>query len=170
MIRVIAWVIMLAGGTAAGLYLDTILFENFRIGIFLHDLSFVIGSLLFYTVIRVSRNTGRTLARYGRRGSLKRMETNVLVTGGIYGEMRHPMHQGLLFFPLSIALLIGSPSFILIAAPIEMILMLIIIRFMEEPEAVKKFGKDYLDYKAAVPFLCFKIKCLRELLKTVPKL
>ena len=51
-----------------------------------------------------------------------------------------------------------------------MILMLIMIRFMEEPEAVKKFGKDYLDYKAAVPFLCFKIKCLRELLKTVPEL
>ena len=161
---------MLAGGTAAGLYLDNILFENFRIGIFLHGLSFAIGSLLFYTVIRVSRNTGRTLARYGRRGNLKRMETNVLVTGGIYSRMRHPMHLGLLLFPLSIAFLIGSPSFILIISPVEIIVMLFMIKYFEETEAVKKFGKNYLDYKAAVPFFCFKIKCLRELLKTVPKL
>ncbi len=71
--------------------------------------------------MKISKNTGRTLAKYGREGKLKRMQTNVLVKQEIYKYMRHPMHLGLFLFPLGIAFLIGSPSFILIIAPIEII-------------------------------------------------
>jgi len=120
-------------------------------------------------VIRISKNTGRTLAKYGRKGKIKRMETNVLVRHGVYKYMRHPMHLGLLFFPLSIAFLIGSPSFILIIAPAEMIMMLLLIKYFEEPEAIKKFGNEYLEYKNQVPWFCFNLLCLKELLKEVPK-
>ena len=83
--------------------------------------------------------------------------------------MRHPMHLGLFLFPLGIAFLIGSPSFILFIAPTEIIFMLIMIKLVEEPGAINKFGKEYLNYKKQVPCFCFKVKCLKELLKNVPK-
>jgi len=156
---------MLAGGAAFGLYLDSVLFEKAHAGIGFHSLCFIIGFLLIVLLIRISKNTGRTLAKYGREGDLKRMETNVLVTRGVYKYMRHPMYLGLFLLPVSFAFLIGSPSFILIIAPGEIIFMLIMIRFIEEPGAIKKFGKDYVEYKNHLPWFCFKMHCLKELLK-----
>ncbi len=169
MARIFVWIIMIFGGVALGLYLDGFLFKNIHINILFHSLSFIIGFLLILLVIRISKNTGRTLAKYGRKGDVKRMDTNVLVNQGVYKYMRHPMHLGLLFLPLSFAFLIGSPSFILFIAPAEMVIMLILIKFFEESEAIRKFDKQYIEYKNQVPWFCFKIHCLKELFKDVPK-
>jgi protein-S-isoprenylcysteine O-methyltransferase Ste14 len=169
MARIFVWIIMIFGGVALGLYLDGFLFTNIHKNILFHSLSFVIGFLLILLLIRISKNTGRTLAKYGRKGDVKRMDTNVLVNQGVYKYMRHPMHLGLLFLPLSFAFLIGSPSFILFIAPAEMVIMLLLIKFFEESEAIKKFDKQYIEYKKQVPWFCFKIHCLKELFKDVPK-
>lgn len=155
---------MLFGGSALGLYLDSLLFYKFNNNIIYHSFSFFIGALILILVIRISKNTGRTLAKYGRKGNVPRMETNVLVTQGAYKYMRHPMHLGLLLFPISVAFLLGSPSFIIIIAPAEVILMLIMIKFIEEPEAIRKFGKQYIEYAKNLPWFCIKISCLKELL------
>lgn len=152
-----------------GYYLDYLIFKNIHNNIIFHIVSLLIGIFLLFLVKKISKNTGRTLAKYGRKGKLKRLQTNVLVKQGIYKYMRHPMHLGLFLFPLGIAFLIGSLSFILIIAPIEIIFMLILIKLIEEPEAIKKFGDEYINYKKQVPWFCFKIKCLKELLKKVPK-
>jgi protein-S-isoprenylcysteine O-methyltransferase Ste14 len=160
---------MLIGGAFLGYYLDAILFNNIHSNLFFHTVSFFIGIIILWAVVKVSRNTGRSLAKYGREGNIKRMETNVLASEGIYKYMRHPMHLGLLFFPVGFAFLIGSPSFILIIAPLEIIFMLIMIKFVEEPEAIKKFGDDYKTYMKQVPGFCFSIICLKELFKDVPK-
>ena len=165
MVRILGWIILIVVGSVLGFYLDTILFENAHTSIGFHIISFLIGVLLMILVLKISKNTGRTLAKYGREGNLKKMETNVLVNQGACKYMRHPMHLGLLFLPLSFAFLIGSPSFILFIASGEIIFMLIMIKFMEEPEAIKKFGKDYIEYKNRLPWFCFKIHCLKELLK-----
>lgn len=168
MTRIFVWILMIFGGGAAGLYLDSSLFVGIRANIPFHIVSFVAGALLLLLVIRISRNTGRTLAKYGRHGNVNKMETNLLVRSGAYKFMRHPMHLGLLFFPLSFALLIGSPSFVLLIAPAEIVLMLLMIKFLEEPEAIRKFGKEYIEYKKGLPWFCFKKECLKELLKDVP--
>ncbi len=169
MTRILVWAIMLVGGAAAGLCFDNVLFTGIHASVLFHFISLAVGISLLFVVMRISRNTGRTLAKYGRKGNLKRMETNVLVKEGAYNYMRHPMHLGLLFFPLSIAFLIGSPTFILIIAPGEIIVMLLMIKFLEEPEAIRKFGKQYIEYKEEVPSFCFKIECLKELFKDVHK-
>ncbi len=160
---------MIIGGGVLGYYLDYLIFKNIHNNIIFHIVSLLIGIFLLFLVIKISKNTGRTLAKYGRKGKLKSMQTNVLAKQGIYKYMRHPMHLGLFLFPLGIAFLIGSPSFILIIAPIEIIFMLIMIKLVEEPGAFKKFGDEYINYKQQVPWFCFKIKCLKELLKNVPK-
>ena len=118
--RIIIWFVLLFGGAFLGFYLNSIWFQKIHQSILFHSLSAVIGFLLLAIVMRISKNTGRTLAKYGRKGNLKRMETNVIVKDGVYRYMRHPMHLGLLFFPLSIAFITGSPSFILFIAPSEM--------------------------------------------------
>jgi len=157
---------MIFGGIFGGLYIDGILFKNIDKNIIFRLIFFLIGVFLILLVMRISKNTGKTLAKYGRKGELKRMETNVFVDKGIYSYMRHPMHLGLLLFPLSFAFIIASPSFILIIAPIEMFFILLMIKIFEEPEAIRKFGKVYLDYRKKVPWFCFKIICLKELLNS----
>jgi protein-S-isoprenylcysteine O-methyltransferase Ste14 len=161
------WIVMILGGIAGGIYLDHALFPILWSGWSYHIVSLLIGIALLWLVLKISQNSGRTLARYGRKGNIPRMETNVLVTDGLYGMMRHPMHLGLLFFPLSIALIVGSPSFTFIIAPLEIIVMIVMIKTLEEKEAIEKFGDAYLLYKERVPMFCLSIRCIKELLKPV---
>jgi len=162
--RIFVWFVFLIGGGVFGVICDLKIFPKIFKNTVFHLITFILGVLLLKMVLRASKNTGRFLSKKGREGNIPRMETNRLVTDGIYGCMRHPMHLGLLFFPLSVALLIGSPVFILFIAPFEMLLMLIMIKFIEEPEAVKKFGRKYIDYKKNVPFFSFKTSSLKILL------
>ncbi len=164
-LRIIIWLFFLIGGAVISIHFDKIYFYTWFNSLIFHLISFVIGYLLLKMVLKGARNTGRFLADNGRKGNIPRLQTNVLVTDGLYSKMRHPMHQALIFFPLSFALLVGSPVFIFIIAPMEMLLMLIMIKLWEEPEAIKKFGDDYKQYMKKVPFFCFRSDCLEELLK-----
>ena len=168
-VRLVIWLIMLAGGVWGGLLLDRQLFPVIYRSPEAHLVGFIIGFFLLKTVMTVSRNTGRTLAKYGREGELPRMETNRLVTKGVYLYMRHPMHLGLLLFPFAIAFMAGSPSFILIIAPSEVIFMLLMIKWVEEPEAIRKFGAAYLKYAQHTPWFCLKRSCLQALFNKVGK-
>ena len=159
------WIIMLFGGAALGLWLDVRHYYYILTNIWFHLIIFIPGAFLLWAVLRASKNTGRLLAREGRKGDLPRMETNQLVTTGMYGCMRHPMHLALMFFPLSLALIIGSPTFIIVIAPAEMIFMVIMIRLVEEPEAIRKFGSAYKEYMKQVPMFSFRRECLKQLLK-----
>ena len=165
MVRIIIWVIMLVGGGALGLWLDGRWFRPLLVSPLFHIVTLIAGTLLLRWVMRVSRATGRLLARRGREGEVPRMETNKLVTDGIYRCMRHPMHFGLLFFPWSLALILGSPTFILIIAPLEMAFLVAMIKLAEEPEAIRKFGDAYRQYQQQVPMFSLRRVCLRQLVE-----
>ncbi|MEA3317959.1 MAG: isoprenylcysteine carboxylmethyltransferase family protein [Bacteroidota bacterium] len=167
--RIIIWITMILGGSVLGYYLDSLLFTNIHSNYIFHIISFCIAVCILFLMVNISKNTGRILAKFGRKGKLKRMQTNVLVTQGPYKYMRHPMHLGLFLFPVGVAFLVGSPSFILIIAPVEIIFMLLMIKLVEEPEAIKKFGDEYINYMQQKPWFCFKINCLKELLKPISK-
>jgi len=121
-----------------------------------HVVTIIIGIVLLKFVLLTAKYTGRTLAKPGKKEGAKRFNVNKLVKEDIYSCMRHPMHLGLFFAPLSIALIIGSPAFILIVAPVEMIFIILMIKLVEETEAIKKFGNDYIEYKKQVPMFNFK--------------
>jgi protein-S-isoprenylcysteine O-methyltransferase Ste14 len=158
------WVLMLIGGGALGIWLDLRWFHALFVTPAVHLVTLVLGVLLLWLVMRASRHTGRLLARMGREGNIPRLETNKLVISGVYGCMRHPMHFGLLFFPWSVALILGSPSFFLFIAPLEMLFMLVMIKLVEEPEAIRKFGDDYLEYQKQVPMFNLRPVCWRQIL------
>lgn len=162
--RILIWAMMLLGGMALSFLMDFQWFRPLLLNTRWHVASALIGFMLLKLVFTISKTTGRTLARYGRTGDLPRFETNQLVTRGPYACMRHPMHLGLLFLPLAIALIVGSPSFILIISPIEMIFMLVMIMVFEEREAYRKFGQAYLKYQASVPPFSVSPSCLKKLL------
>ena len=167
-VRMLIWVFFLVGGSILGIWLDLQWFRALFLNPFWHLFTLIGGIFLLRFVLRVSRNTGRFLARLGRDGDIPRMETNKIVTEGMYGCMRHPMHFGLLFFPWSIALLIGSPSFILIIAPLEMLLIILLVKVVEEPEAIRKFGDAYREYMKQVPMFSLKDDCIKLLLEEQP--
>ncbi len=164
-VRLLIWIIMLIGGGALGIWLDLRWFPTLFSNLLFHLVTLAAGILLLRLVMRASRNTGRALARMGRKGDIPRMETDTLVTTGVYACMRHPMHFGLLFFPWSVALILGSPTFIFIISPLEMIFMLALIKFVEEPEAIRKFGAAYQEYQKKVPMFNFRPECWLQILK-----
>ncbi len=166
MVRIIIWLLLIIGGAILGFYLDSIFFPLMVRSIWFHLITLLLGGFLLSLVLIISRNTGRILAKYGREGDLPRMETNVLVKEGPYKYMRHPMHLGLFFFPLSIALILGSPAFVFFIAPAELIFMLIMVKLVEEPEAKRKFGEAYDQYVAKTPGFCLNPDCLKSLFRS----
>ena len=89
---------------------------------------------------RAAANGGRELSK-GRVGNIPRLETNRLVTSGIFGCMRHPMLFGLTLLPLGWVHLLGSPTFITLVAPVEMLFIVGMVLIFEEMEVKRKFGK-----------------------------
>jgi len=172
-LRLLMWIIFLLGGGALGLWLDTqwVWTRTLLLNPWWHLLSLALGAVLLWAVMRVSRYTGRLLARMGREGDdVPRMDTNKLVTDDIYACMRHPMHLGLLFFPLAIALIIGSPIFIFFIAPIEMLIIIALIKLVEEREALAKFGDEYRAYMRTTPMFSLRPDCIRKMLgEPLPK-
>ncbi len=159
-IRIVLWLVMLFGGAWYAVVQDWNhpLFRDFCF----HSMTAVLGMLVLTLAFRAVANGGRELTK-GRIGDIPRLETNALVTTGIYSCMRHPMLFGLTLLPLGWALLLGSPTFIMRIAPFEMLFIIFMVIIFEEMEVTKKFGKSYEEYRQNVPMVSFHIKCLTKL-------
>jgi len=164
MLRFLVWIVFLLGGTAFGIFLDLRWFPELWHNLYFHLITLIPGVFLLRMTMLISRNTGRFLAKHGRDGDIPRFNTNRLVTTGMYGCMRHPMHLGLLLFPVSFALIVGSPVFITMIAPTEILLIILLIKLVEEPEAERKFGEAYKSYKKVTPMFSLRKKCLKMLI------
>ena len=162
-IRIIVWLILIIGGVTASITIDLKHFRDIFFSISFHIISLIIGLILLKLSFNAASKGGRELAKSGRVGNIPRLQTNRLVTTGIYSKMRHPMLFGLMLLPLAIAFIIGSVSFILIIAPIEMIFIAFMVLTVEEMECRAKFGKAYQAYAKRVPPVCIKLDCLKEL-------
>ena len=162
---ILIWIIFLIGGGALGFWLDLQWFPALFTNLFFHLVTLIVGILLLRLVLRASRNTGRALAKMGRESDIPRMQTDTLVTTGFWECMRHPMHFASLFLSWSVALILGSPTFILMIAPLEILIILAMIKFIEEPGAISKFGDAYREYQKQVPMFNLRPECWHQLLK-----
>ena len=162
-IRVLLWVFILVGGVWIGLYYDFVYFKKIVTNPIFHLFTFFMGTFLMKLSFHAAKVGGRELKKYGREGDIPRLETNRLVTSGIFSCFRHPMLFGLSFIPLALALIVGSPTFILFIAPLEMIFILIMVLVFEEMECYKKFGKDYEIYKKSTPIFSKDKECYKKL-------
>jgi len=162
-IRLFLWFVMIAGGAAYALIKDwgTPLFSNLPF----HAMSALLGMVILKLAFNAAGNGGRELTK-GRVGDIPRMETNRLVTTGLFSCMRHPMLFGLTLLPLGWALLLGSPTFITLIAPLEMLFIIVMVIIFEEMEVKRKFGEAYEQYRQKVPMVSFEWKCLKALFKS----
>lgn len=80
-----------------------------------------------------------------------------LVTNGMYKYMRHPMISGVILSIIGESLLVQSGS-ILIYGIFFTLLNVIYLKYVEEPELVKRFGNQYITYKRNVPGFIFRWK------------
>jgi protein-S-isoprenylcysteine O-methyltransferase Ste14 len=159
-IRIVLWLLMLIGGAVYAIAADwnNPLFNN----VLFHLATAAVGILLLVLAFRAAANGGRELTK-GRVGDIPRLETNRLVTTGIFSCMRHPMLFGLTLLPLGWALLLGSPTFITLIAPLEMLFIIVMVTIFEEREVNRKFGKAYEVYRKNVPMVSFRWECLKNL-------
>jgi len=162
-IRIIIWLILLIGGSYLSITLDLKYFKDIFLKIYFHLFTIPFGLVFLCLSFRAASKGGRALAKFGRVGDIPRLETNRLVKSGIYSCTRHPMLIGLMLLPFALALLIGSPTFIIFIAPLEALLIFILVITLEEYEAIKKFKDEYIEYKKVTPIFPKDLKCLREL-------
>jgi len=159
-VRIVLWLVMLLGGATVAIEAD----KNsplFQSPLF-HIIAALLGLIIIRLAFRAAANGGKELTK-GRVGNIPRLETNKLVMTGIYNCMRHPMLFGLTLLPMGWALLLGSPTFITIIAPVEMLFIIFMVLIFEENEVKQKFPTEYESYKQNVPLISFKRSCLKRL-------
>jgi len=162
-IRIVLWLVLIFGGIAWSVLEDMNKESSLFYNPLFHIITFIIGVIMMRFAFRAAAAGGKELARSGRDCDLPRLETNRLVTSGIYSYMRHPMLFGLLLIPLGVAFLIGSPTFITTVAPLEMLFIAFMVLVFEEMECKRKFGSAYETYAKTVPMVCLKKECLTAL-------
>ena len=81
-----------------------------------------------------------------------------LVTTGPYAHVRNPMLTGVFIFLLGLGLFFGSISLIFIFTPLFILLNVLELRAIEEPELEKRLGMEYIEYKKRVPMFMPQLK------------
>ncbi len=162
-IRILLWMVLLFGGTWISIIYDLRYFKALFFKPQFHLVTLLIGGILLKFTFHAAAVGGRELARFGRDGDIPRLETNKLVTSGIYQCTRHPMLFGLMFIPMSVAFIVGSPTFMLVIAPLEMLFIFVMVWIFEERECREKFGQEYDMYARSVSLFPKTLHCIKKL-------
>lgn len=80
-----------------------------------------------------------------------------LVTTGPYAYVRNPMLIGVFILLYGFGVLFQSISLVFVFNPLFILLNVLELKTIEEPELEKRLGKDYLEYKKRTPMF---IPCL----------
>jgi len=81
-----------------------------------------------------------------------------LVTTGPYAHMRNPMLTGVFVLLFGLGILLRSISLPFIFTPLFIVLNVLELRAIEEPELEIRLGKEYLEYKKRVPMFIPRLK------------
>ena len=74
-----------------------------------------------------------------------------LVTSGPYAYIRNPMITGVCILLFGLGILFRSISLVFVFTPLFILLMVLGLIAIEEPELEKRLGKEYVDYKKRMP-------------------
>ena len=74
-----------------------------------------------------------------------------LITTGPYAYIRNPMLSGLFILLFGFGFLLRSVSLVFIFTPLFILVNILELKAIEEPELKKRLGKDYLEYMKKTP-------------------
>ncbi|MGA2668213.1 MAG: isoprenylcysteine carboxylmethyltransferase family protein [Ignavibacteria bacterium] len=76
-----------------------------------------------------------------------------LVTTGPFAYTRNPMTTGLFLLMFGLGFHAGSALSVFIFTPLYIIIHILELKYVEEPEIEKRLGQEYLEYKKKVPMV-----------------
>ena len=117
----------------------------------------ILGYCLIGIGVSVLVMTIRTFILIGKGTLAPWSPTSNLIVGGIYSYVRNPMIMGVLTILIGESILFLSKGIFIWAICFFFVNHIYFIK-SEEPGLIKKFGKDYEDYKKSVPRWVPKIK------------
>jgi len=74
-----------------------------------------------------------------------------VVTTGPYRYARNPMLTGVFLFLLGLGIAVDSLSLVLFFTPLFIVINVWELKEIEEPELVKRFGDEYIEYQRRTP-------------------
>jgi len=81
-----------------------------------------------------------------------------LVTSGPYAYVRNPMLSGIFILLFGLGFALKSLSLLLIFTPLFILINVMEIKTVEEPELEMRLGKDYIEYRKKTPMFFPKTK------------
>jgi len=81
-----------------------------------------------------------------------------LVDTGPYAYIRNPMLSGLFILLFGLGFLFNSFSLVFIFTPLFILLNVLELKAIEEPELEKRLGQEYFEYKKMVPMFIPRLK------------
>ena len=81
-----------------------------------------------------------------------------VVTTGPYAYVRNPMLTGIFLLLFSFGLLAKSISVTFLFSPLFVLLNILEIRAVEEPELAKRLGAEYMEYRKRTPMFFPRLK------------
>ena len=127
----------------------------------LNVLILIAGSVLMLGGLTLVSRTIRLFATVGQGTLAPWAPPSRLVVRGIYRHVRNPMITGVLLILSGEVLVLGSVPLLQLFG-IFLVINLIYIPLLEEPLLEKRFGKQYLRYKQAVPRWIPRLKAFDE--------
>jgi protein-S-isoprenylcysteine O-methyltransferase Ste14 len=131
--------------------------EKLRINLFYPALQLGIGAIfcligLYFFILTVS-----TLSKLGKGTLAPWDSTSKLVTEGVYAYTRNPMISSVITILIGETILTGSEGMLMWCA-IFFIINTFYFKLSEEPDLVKRFGDEYIEYGRNVPMWFFRLK------------
>lgn len=80
-----------------------------------------------------------------------------LVTAGPYAYVRNPMLSGIFILLFGLGFAFKFISLLFVFAPLFILINVMEIKAIEEPELEMRLGKDYLEYKKKIPMFFPKV-------------
>jgi len=113
----------------------------------------IIAVVLFFVGLVFIFKSMRDFEFYGEGTPNPLMPPKRLVTQGVYGLCRNPMFFGYDLAALGVLLLWGSPGALSVSYPLFVFLQVLFLKKKEEPSLQRRFGREFTEYCAKVPFL-----------------
>jgi len=155
--RFIYWITLLVLAVLSDVFMPRIIENEVKI--------ILIGGGVLGVIYAVVLNSiaGRTLKLYAHKVKTQKFSPpDKFVNVGIYSCMRHPGQFGNIILLLSVTMLSGKICAFLLGGWLAFFGVLFIL-FVEEKEAVEKFGSKYCEYMKNTPPFSFDLRCLKKI-------
>jgi len=133
----------------------------YKTSILNHQVSYVVSIFCFILAFPWALSAVFWQLVHGKGTPVPIVPTKHFLRNGPYRYVRNPMMLGFFLYLLGWAFLCNKGGAFL-ATAVVIVLLLIEIKVIEEPELEKRFGDAYREYKKEIPFIFPKLRSKKQ--------